>query len=550
MMKKFKKMMAIILGVGTLLALTACGDGKDVKKEEAENTVAKTEITYKAGETYKAKEPITYSLLFSDHENYPYKKDWLLWEAITEKTNVSFDITTVSRADYAEKRTLLISSGQAPLIIPKTYAGEEIPFVPSGTILPVSDYIDYMPNFKEKIEKWNLEPDLNEIRQADGRFYLLPGIHEVGGGGYSYLIRKDIFDELGITIDEANYTYDKFYEDLKKVKAAYPDKYVISDRFTGNSLLKIASKQYGVTAGWSKGKGTKFNFEEEAFFYGPTSDKYKTFLTYMNQLVADGILDPESFIQTDDQAIAKFTTGETFVISSNPQIAQDMLPTLDATLGKDNYEAYMITSPGGPEGQLMVETTRLENGVMINSKALDLGEEGFKEFMHFVDWLWYSDEGQTLSKWGVEGKTYDVVDGKKVLKSDIYHNGLNPGAPKKLNADYGFSGGVFAYGGNIDLKTSMYSDFEKDFYERSVTLREAAPIDPPIMFSEDENEQNNLISSPLMDYVDQMTLKFILGEADIKSEWDAYVKACEAKGSTTFINNVNTTYENTKHLLK
>ncbi len=31
--------------------------------------------------------------------------------------------------------------------------------------------------------------------------------------------------------------------------------------------------------------------------------------------------------------------------------------------------------------------------------------------MRFVDWLWYSDEGLTLTKWGKEGETYTVTDG-------------------------------------------------------------------------------------------------------------------------------------------
>ena len=54
-----------------------------------------------------------------------------------------------------------------------------------------------------------------------------------------------------------------------------------------------------------------------------------------------------------------------------------------------------------------------------------------------------------LCQWGVEGETYTVDDdGNIVLNSDIYYNGLNPGAEKQLNVDYGFGNGVFAYGGS------------------------------------------------------------------------------------------------------
>ena len=48
--------------------------------------------------------------------------------------------------------------------------------------------------------------------------------------------------------------------------------------------------------------------------------------------------------------------------------------------------------------------TRLENGIMISKKARD--SKNFVAMMQFIDWLWYSDEGQLFAKWGVEGTTY------------------------------------------------------------------------------------------------------------------------------------------------
>ena len=57
---------------------------------------------------------------------------------------------------------------------------------------------------------------------------------------------------------------------------------------------------------------------------------------------------------------------------------------------------------------------------MISQKALDeLGEDGFIQMLRFVDWLFYSHEAYDLTKWGIEGVHYDVVDGQKVLKVNI-----------------------------------------------------------------------------------------------------------------------------------
>lgn len=560
--KYLKKVTALVLAGIMGVSMLGCSGGAEdadatINEEDAAaagesaDTAQSSEDSYGYGDQFYAEEAVIYSLMYSDHENYPYQEDWLLWDAIEEATNVSFDLTIVARTDYVDKKSLLISSGEEPLIIPKTYPGSEEKFVASGAILPVSDYAneDYMPYYSQKVKDWNMESDLNQIRQADGKYYLLPGLHESAGGGYTYLIRKDIFDELGITIDEANDTYDDFYNNLLKVKEAYPDDYVVSDCYFADNLVSLVAQGFGVTAGWSKGTGEKFDWDTNQFFFGPASDNYKAFLTYMNQWIESGLLDPESFTQDDDSALAKFTTGKSFVISSTPQSAQDLMSTMDNTLGEDNYELYLITPPAG-EDNTLPSASRLENGIMISSKALDLGEEEFKQFMNFVDWLWYSEEGLMLTKWGIEGTTYDMVDGSPVLNSDIYYNGVNQGAEQELNVDFGFSGGVFAYGGSDDIKTSMYTDFEKDYYNRTITLRQLPELDPPVMFDEETSESMSLITTPLMDYVTQMTNKFILGQESIDTGWDTYLEQCVALGSEQYIEECNSTYEETKQYLK
>ncbi|MBM7331567.1 hypothetical protein JS562_53115, partial [Agrobacterium sp. S2] len=81
--------------------------------------------------------------------------------------------------------------------------------------------------------------------------------------------------------------------------------------------------------------------------------------------------------------------------------------------------------------------------------------------MQFIDWLWYSDEGQEFTKWGVEGTTYTKEsDGTRVLDPEIDFVGMNPDAPLHLQKDFGFSGGNFAYGGTSELLWSTFSEDE------------------------------------------------------------------------------------------
>jgi hypothetical protein len=556
-MKRFSRAMGIILSVMVVLSvMAACsgnnngkGNNKPAESNAATNATQseKPAEDYAFGEdvTFHSNEPVKYSMMYSDHEAYPYKQDWRLWSAIKEKTNVQFDLAITARTEYENQKSLLVNSGDAPYIIPKTY--EEGAFVAGGQIVPISDYVQYMPNYQKAVKNWGMEEDLKAKLQADGKYYVLPGMWEAPGGGYSYIIRKDIFEKAGVDLSkEATWTYEDFYAAMKKVKEFTGKKYVLSDEFKGESTLNIAAVEYGVTAGWGKANGMRFNHNTNQFEFADNTQDFKDFVSYFNKLITEGIMDPESFTQEDDAAKSKFFKGDTFVINGNYQLLADYQTKME----DPDAQLYMITQPGGPKGQLMVETSRLENGIMISQNALkDLGEEGFIKMLRFVDWLWYSDEGQTLSLWGVEGETYTKdASGNITLNPDITYNGMNPTATKLLNADYGFGGGVFAYGGTSKLRMSKMTDGEKDFVSRVLNNREPRKLAPPIMGTPDESEQLNLISKPLMDFVSTMTLKFITGQEKMEN-FDKYVDQVKANGSDRYTQMANEIFGKTKSLL-
>ncbi len=224
---------------------------------------------------------------------------------------------------------------------------------------------------------------------------------------------------------------------------------------------------------------------------------------------------------------------------------------MDETLGKGKYKVIKIIPPAGPKGAVLAGS-RLENGIMISSNALK--DPNFHQMLKFIDWLWYSKEGQTLTKWGVEGTTYKVVNGKIELMPDVTAGflGLNPNGTKDLRKDFGFGSGVFMlmYGGPKELAYSYMRDEDKKFTEEVNKTRELLPQAPPILYDESQRERANMISQPLMDYVQQMTLKFIMGQASLDKDWDKFVQQCKAKGSDELTKLANQVYNSTKNQLK
>ncbi|MFC7485082.1 extracellular solute-binding protein [Luedemannella flava] len=431
---------------------------------------------YAVGDQFKATEPITLPIMLLSNAAYPYKKEWLFFSELTKRTNVTLEPTVIPGSDYNQKRSVMISAGDAPAIIPKTYHPDEEQYIAGGAILPVSDYLDYMPHFKDKIAKWNLNGDLDQWRQADGKFYLLPGVHEDVWIDYSLAVRTDIMTKLGIATPQ---TWDDVAAMLRTMRAAYPDNYPFSDRWStppnpgANNLLSITSQNYGTWAGWAW-LPAQWDPATSKFAYTGATEQYKQVLTYLNGLVKEKLLDPESFTQTDDNARQKFASGKSFVISCNAQtLVNEARKDIEKLAGAT---VIKIPQPMGPLGAVK-QGTRLENGIMISAKARD--SKNFVAMLQFIDWLWYSDEGQMFAKWGVQGTTYTggYATNDFKLNPEITWAGINAGAPKSLQVEYGFANGVFAYGGSTQHLESQFSPEEKEF-QKVMTARRTLPQPP------------------------------------------------------------------------
>lgn len=529
---------AAMVAAGVLsvtLALTACSSGEEEQKGEDLSAFRVGAMEkYGVGDQFKATEPLKFSTMMLSNAAYPFKEDWLFFTELTKRTNVTIDPVVVPGSDYNQKRGVLIGAGDAPFIIPKTYHPDENAFIASGAILPVSDYIDLMPNFKDKMTRNKLEPELNQFRAADGKFYLLPGLHEKPWQDYTLAMRTDILEQLNLPMPK---TWDEVYTTLKAMKAAYPDSYPLSDRFSkptpGGNLINLVATAYGTRGGWGYQHAT-YDAATKKLVYTGAMPQYKQMLEFLNKLVAEGLLDPESFTQSDDAARQKLANGKSFAISTN---AQTLVNEYRVDLAKTNPAAKIskILLPIGPTGEVN-PASRLESGIMISKKARD--SKNFVAMMQFIDWLWYSDAGQEFGKWGVEGVTYvKDASGKFKLHPDVNAVGLNPSGTKHLQKDFGFLNGVFVYAGKPEIVGAFFSEEEQEF-QKVMNARKPIPVDPPFPLNDEEREMATLWETPLKDFVFQQSLRFILGQRPF-TEWDAYVKELEGKNMNQYLEMVN-----------
>ena len=539
--KTAARIAASVLAV-TLTACSVGGDGDDGGEAGAidmESQVGFME-DFEAGTTFKATEPVSFSLLYRDHPNYPFKDDWPILQHLEANQNVTFDYENVPLEDMAQRRSVLVSSGDAPDIMPVTYPGDEAQFVSGGALLPISDYVQYMPNFQQKVEEWDLQAEIDAQKQEDGKYYMIPGIHEITiPGAYTVAIRKDLWEEAGL---EHPKTWDELADQLQVIKDENPDlKYPMTDRWSINgpieATISAAAPNFGTVAGWGYGLGLQWNQDEGVYEYAGGSDEYKTLVEYFAGLVEDGLLDPEALTQEDEQAEQKFASGQAAAIGTNDQVILEYRKAFEEIGDKDS-EIEMITVPSGPAGDYIAGGSRRESGLMFAAGAAE--QEDFLAMLQYVDWLYYSDEGMEFAKWGVEGETFEREGDKRVLNEDVEWGALNTGAPKLLNADFGYYNGVFslAHGSTEDLDLSMRSEESIEYIEAMNATKEELEIPPAVAYDEMEQEQAGLQQTTLQDMVFQASAQFILGQRSL-DEWDAYVAELEGAGMQEYVDRAN-----------
>ena len=238
-------------------ALAACTSSPPPAPGEGNSSAANANksgamTNYGVGTQFKATKPLTFSIAILSNPNYPYKANWLFFTHLKQLTNVSFNPTVIPFADYNTKVGTLIAAGQQPYIIPKTYPVQESAFVAGGQILPVSDYVQHMPNYQAKVAAWNLQGDLDTLRQSDGKYYLLPGLHQSVPLDYTMGVRTDLLTKYNIPTPS---TLAQVEAMLTTFKDRNPGHFPFSDRYNqptaGGAFLQMIGNAYGTNAGWS-----------------------------------------------------------------------------------------------------------------------------------------------------------------------------------------------------------------------------------------------------------------------------------------------------------
>ncbi len=434
-----------------LTVMTACSGGN--KQESSGSPSASTPAESTAtGSGEAAPSPITFSMYSSaTNANWNNMQDDVGKE-ITAKTGVSLDIR-FSMGDDNQDIALIASSGDYPdLIAPQ---GAASTLVDADAMLDLTDLIDkYAPNIKrvagENLShmRWSKEdpsiyfiPTLDTISSRD-----VEGVTDAVG---PFMLQHAVVKELG-------YPTIRTLQDFENAIKAYYDKHPAIDgqktiplslnADDWNIIFTVTNPAFIVTGAPDDGEYYVDPETKEAILHykRPEEKEYFRWLNHMNDI---GLIDPESFVQKNDQWKAKIASGRVLgVIGATWQFNDAKRSLIQEGKAERTFGIYDVNlSPDMKTRVNQVSAFSGGWGIGITKDCKDPVRA-----IKFLDFL-ASDEGQVLNNWGVEGKQYVVENGKRVIPPDVLDQKVN-------NANAFFKDtGVGSYGYSL-----RYADGMKD----------------------------------------------------------------------------------------
>ncbi len=569
-MKKFKKVIALMLMMIMVLSLAACGDksasdtsdgGKnDTSNDNATSDEDKTEgeLTGDYGGLQPlpdADDPITFKVFIRDPGMAPSKDNPII-KRIEELTGVTMEYEFLV-GDLAQKVGVMIAGEDYPDAI----FAESAKFIDAGAYIPLEDYLPDYPNLYN-----HYNPHKDKVTAEDGHQYILElyGIYEnpapiFTNGGSGFYIQKAVLEEAGYPIPK---TTDEYFDIIEAYKDKHPEINgvptigfeVLTDGWRDFCLRNPAMHLLG---SGNEGNVVVDQTTYEASMYQNT-ETAKNYYKKLNEEYKKGVIQGETLVQNYDQYISRISTGAVlgfFDQSWNFGNAENVLKS-DGQYER-TYVSVPIANEGVQDSYLDSQSSNITglNGIGITTKCKDP-----ERLLRYYDYL-LQPEVQDLLQWGVEGENYVINEnGEKVLTEE--GRAISQDETRRRDesgyiiANYSpkmqglYDDGTAA---NPDASTAEYfaglSDYDKEFlaaYDIDYpTQLLSEPADRPAYYpvwgmTIEDGSPAKVAENKLVDVCRKYYPQLILAEddAEFDSIWNAFLAEFEDSGYDVYLKEV------------
>lgn len=149
--------------------------------------------------------------------------------------------------------------------------------------------------------------------------------------------------------------------------------------------------------------------------YATTLPAIKDALAFVRELLADGLMD-ETYLVSTERGLFKYYAGIAGSTTDWPQYINLRQEAIQSAYPDSNPELAYITGLVGPTGIQggPVIAPDVRGGPLNMSVTISASPEQVDAFFRLMEWQW--TEGWELMTFGVEGKSFDIVDGAPVRR--------------------------------------------------------------------------------------------------------------------------------------
>lgn len=498
--------------------------------QESSEPVTETETL----EKWPEKVTLTWYLRGNEDEYYQH-----LWDdmeslkAIEEATNIEIKFEVATNDD---SYIPMMTSGEYPDIITaknmERYPGRLAAMYKDGISVKLDELIEeYMPNFKKILTDY---PQIaKDLKLDSGEYTFFSQLFDVNReedreakSAYGLGIRKDWLDNLGLEIptDMA-----EWYTVLKAFKTQDPNGNGQADEepiCMASSGWKYFLGAYGISTDPTIGPDNKV-------IYGPATGQYKQFLEEMHKWYTEELVYnwfENRSLQDREERVTNNLAGAWKADAPHFDENDSYLSKLKEKVPDAEFAA--VPWPKTADGVQYCYSdiaSFSRDTTIITSKCKNPEAAAF-----LIDYM-YSEEGSALLTWGVEGKSYEVVNGERKLLPEM----------SEEFEYYGVSvPNMYAYADcNIVNFPSFgqFSDYvlssKSDGYIDACGVwsqGEIFKLPYPVQLSPEQQDKVNSATEGMSGYISAEMYNFITGEEPL-TNFDAYVDQLELMGLSTLI---------------
>ena len=577
-MKK-KKMLALLMScIMTAGVLGGCG--ADNAKEGSSSAAASATTATIEGSSAEGtensmfnepgmlpivKEPITLTVFAPANTEGSWEDNAQVKE-LEEATGIHLEWQTCASSDNVqEKLSTMFASGEMPdIILTGVSSGNrydkatEQALGEQGLVLSLNDYLDTVSvGYKQAFEEID---GLKEYSTTpDGNIYSLPNIDGSLHVQYNMKlwINTQWLDNLGLDMPT---TTEEFYEVMKAFKEkdangnGDPNDEIPLSTVTsgaGTQLDGFLMNPFQLTS-----ETNKLYVDNGKVTFAPAQEGYKEGLKYLNQLYAEGLLNPESFTQDKNNQVNVNEAGDECVIGAflaqRPGYACD----LSTEPYSKKWEQYQSLAPlAGPDGQCVASWNpyvMFQSGMTFISSSCTNPEAAFR-LLDYISTQTYR------SSLGIEGVHYELLDAGT---TELGLDGETKALYKRTNADTTNQslGQLVALVRTPEFlaaeatNPNPYAEDVKPLNGRQVVMYKASlehqkvqqsldSVMPDLYMSQADSSEMSLIKTNVMDTQKEYMVQFITGAKNIDSEWDSYLKALDNVGLARYLELLQKAYD-------